>query len=75
MVSVACLTIGSRVTYDGGVCTVVALAGDRVTVQEQCSGRTLSVRIASLLAAPGSRADRCRRRGAGRRGRSARWPA
>jgi len=53
-VSVACLTIGSRVIYDGEVCTVVALAGDRVTVQQQVSGRALSVRIASLLAAPGS---------------------
>ena len=54
VVSVACLTIGSRVTYDGEVCTVLALAGDRVTVQQQRSGRALSVRIASLLAAPGS---------------------
>jgi transposase InsO family protein len=52
-VSVACLTIGSRVIYDGEICTVVALAGDRVTVREQRSGRALSVRIASLLAAPG----------------------
>ena len=54
MVSVACLTIGSRVIYDGKVCTVIAIAGDRVTVQQQASGRALSVRIASLLAAPGS---------------------
>ena len=54
MVSVACLTIGSRVIYDGEVCTVVAIAGDRVTVQQQVSGRALSVRIASLLATPGS---------------------
>ena len=53
MVSVACLTIGSRVVYDGEICTVVALAGDRVTVQEQRSRRALSVRIASLLSAPG----------------------
>jgi transposase InsO family protein len=48
------LTIGSRVIYDGKVCTVIAIAGDRVTVQQQASGRALSVRIASLLAAPGS---------------------
>jgi transposase InsO family protein len=53
-VSVACLTIGSRVIYDGEVCTVIAIAGDRVTVQQQTSGRPLAVRIASLLAAPGS---------------------
>ena len=53
--SVACLTIGSRVIYDGEVCTVIAIAGDRVTVQQQVSGRALSVRIASLLAAPGSK--------------------
>ena len=55
--SVACLTIGSRVIYDGEVCTVIALAGDRVTVQQQTSGRALSVRIAPLLAAPGSTID------------------
>jgi transposase InsO family protein len=48
------LTIGSRVTYDGELCVVLAWAGDRVTVQEQRSGQPLSVRIASLLAAPGS---------------------
>jgi transposase InsO family protein len=53
-VSIACLTIGSRVIYDGEVCTVIAIAGDRVTVQQQVSGRALSVRIASLLAAPDS---------------------
>ena len=52
--SVMCLTIGSRVIYDGEVCTVIAIAGDRVTVQQQSSGRALSVRIASLLAASGS---------------------
>ena len=51
--SVACLTIGSRVIYDGEVCTVMALAGDRVTVQQQRSGRALSVRIALLLCGPG----------------------
>jgi hypothetical protein len=34
---------------------VVALGGDRVTVEERHSGRTRSVRIASLLSAPGSR--------------------
>ena len=38
MVSVACLTVGSRVAYDGGVWTVIALAGDRVTVEEQALG-------------------------------------
>jgi transposase InsO family protein len=54
-VSVACLTIGSRVIYDGEVYTVIAIAGDRVTVQQQVSGRALSVRIASLLAAPDSK--------------------
>jgi transposase InsO family protein len=48
------LTVGSRVTYDGSVWTVVTLAGDRVTVQELASGRALSLRLASLLAAPGS---------------------
>jgi hypothetical protein len=55
VVSVACLAVGSRIAYDGGVWMVVALAGDRVTVQEQHSGQMLSVRIASLLSAPGSR--------------------
>jgi transposase InsO family protein len=53
-VSVACLRIGSKVTYDGEAWTVVAFAGDRVTVREQRSGRALSVRISSLLAASGS---------------------
>jgi transposase InsO family protein len=48
------LTIGSRVVYDGETCAVIAIAGDRVTVQQQSSGRALSVRVASLLAAPGS---------------------
>jgi hypothetical protein len=48
------LTIGSKVIYDGEMCTVVALAGDRVAVQEQRTGRALSGRIASLLAVPGS---------------------
>ena len=38
MVSVACLTIGSRVIYDGEVWTVIAIAGDRVTVQQQARG-------------------------------------
>lgn len=51
--SVACLTIGSRVIYDGEIGTVVALVGDRVTLQEQRSGRALSIGIAALLAAPG----------------------
>jgi hypothetical protein len=48
------LTIGSRVIYDGTVCAVIAIAGDRATAQPQVSGRAMSVRIASLLAAPGS---------------------
>ena len=54
VVSVTCLTVGSRITYDGGVWTVLALAGDLVTVQEQRSGRALSLRACSLLAAPDS---------------------
>jgi transposase InsO family protein len=54
-VSVGCLTVGSRITYEGGVWTVVALEGDRVTVEEQGSGRSRAVRLAHLLAAPGSR--------------------
>jgi transposase InsO family protein len=53
-VTLGCLTVGSRVAYDGDVSTVVALAGDRVMVQEQRSGRARSVGIAALLAAPGS---------------------
>lgn len=48
--NVACLTIGSKVIYDGEVCTVIALAGDRATVQH-ASGGALSVGIAPLLAA------------------------
>ena len=52
--SVACLTVGSRVAHDGGVWTVIELEGDRVSVEEQGSGRTRSVRIAHLLSAPGS---------------------
>ncbi|MGH2856935.1 MAG: Mu transposase C-terminal domain-containing protein [Solirubrobacteraceae bacterium] len=50
--SVTCLTVGSRVSYDGGVWTVLALAGDVVTVQEQGSGRALSLGACSLLGAP-----------------------
>ena len=53
--SVGCLTVGSRIAYDGGVWAVVALDGDRVTVEEQGSGRSRSVRIAHLLSVPGSR--------------------
>jgi len=53
-VTVTCLAVGSRVAYDGAVWTVVALGGDRVTVEES-SGGTRSVRIAYLLSAPGSR--------------------
>ena len=53
--NVACLAVGSMVAYDGAVWTVVALGGDRVTVEEQGSGRTCSVRIAYLLSAPGGR--------------------
>ncbi|MBV9810840.1 MAG: hypothetical protein JO286_26950 [Solirubrobacterales bacterium] len=52
--TVTCLAVGSRVAYDGAVWTVVALGGDRVTVEES-SGGTRSVRIAYLLSAPGSR--------------------
>ncbi len=59
MVSVACLTVGSRVAYDGGVWTVVALAGDLVTVREQRLGRALALRIASLVAAAGSGLIEC----------------
>ena len=34
MVSVVYRALGSRIAYDGGVWSVVALAGDRVTVEE-----------------------------------------
>jgi transposase InsO family protein len=54
-VSVTCFAVGSRVAFDGGVWTVLALAGDRVTVEERGSGKTCSVLIAHLLSAPGSR--------------------
>lgn len=53
--SVGCLTVGSRIAYEGGVWTVVGLEGERVTVEEQGSGRSCAVRLAHLLAAPGSR--------------------
>jgi transposase InsO family protein len=53
-VSFACLAVGSRVTDDGGVWTVIELEGDCVTVEEQDSGRTRSVRISQLLSTPGS---------------------
>ena len=52
--SFACLAVGSRVTDDGGVWTVIELEGDCVTVEEQDSGRTRSVRISQLLSTPGS---------------------
>ena len=54
MVSVACLTIGSTVIYDGDTCTVLALADDRVTLQAR-SGTSRSVRAASLLTAAGTK--------------------
>lgn len=53
--SVACFSVGSRVAYDGGVWAVLALAGDRVTVEERASGQTRSVLITHLLSSPGSR--------------------
>ena len=52
--SVACLALGSKIAYDGGVWTLVEFGGDRVTVEERDSGRVRSVRIAYLLSAPGS---------------------
>ena len=53
--SVGCLAVGSRVRYDAGVWTFVALEGDRATVEEQGSGRSRAVRIADLLSAPRGR--------------------
>ena len=53
--SVGCLSVGSTIAYDGGVWAVLALHGDRVTVEERTSGQTRSVRIAHLLSSPGSR--------------------
>jgi len=54
-VSVACLAVGSRVAYDGSVWMVLALGGERVTVEERASGQTRSVLITHLLSSPGSR--------------------
>ena len=75
VVSVACLAVGSRVAYDGGVWTVVALDGDRVTVQEQGSGRSRvgadRGRCCRRRAADCSIRPRCAGRGASAR----RWPA
>jgi hypothetical protein len=55
VVSVGCLAVGARIAYDGGAWRVVALAGDRVTLEEHNSGRARSVRIAYLFSAPGTR--------------------
>ncbi len=53
--SVACLTVGSKLAHDGAVWTVVALAGDRATIEAQPTRQTRSVAITHLLTAPGSR--------------------
>ena len=53
--TVACLKTGSKFAHDGGVWTVVALCGDRATIEDRRGGGTRSVTIAHLLSAPGSR--------------------
>ena len=53
--SVACLSIGSRIAHDGGVWTVLALTGDRATIEDGAARQTRSVRITHLLSSPGSR--------------------
>lgn len=53
--TVVCLAVGSRVAHDGAVWTVVALTGDRATIEDRVAGRTRSVAIAFLLTAAGSR--------------------
>jgi hypothetical protein len=46
---------GSKFAHDGGVWTVVALSGDRATIEDRRTGSTRSVAITHLLIAPGSR--------------------
>jgi len=53
--TVACLKAGSTLAHDGGVWTVVALSGDRATIEDRVAGSTRSVAITHLLSAPGSR--------------------
>jgi transposase InsO family protein len=54
-VSVACLSVGSRIAHDGGVWIVLALTGERATIEDRAAGQTRSVRITHLLSSPGSR--------------------
>jgi transposase InsO family protein len=54
-VSVACLSVGSRIAHDGGVWTVLALTGVRATIEDGAARQTRSVRITHLLSSPGSR--------------------
>lgn len=53
--SVACLSVGSRIAHDGGVWTVLALTGVRATIEDGAARQTRSVRITHLLSSPGSR--------------------
>ena len=53
--NVACLAIGSKVTHDGGIWTVVALTGAHATLEDQSAGRTQAVAITHLLTSPESR--------------------
>jgi len=53
--TVACLKAGSKVAHDGSVWSVVALSGDRATIEDRVAGSTRSVAITHLLTAPGSR--------------------
>lgn len=53
--TVACLTVGSKLAHDGAVWTVVALSGGRVTIEDHVARQTRSVGITHLLSAPGSR--------------------
>lgn len=53
--TVACLKAGSKLAHDGSVWTVVALSGDRATIEDRVAGSTRSVAITHLLSAPGSR--------------------
>jgi helix-turn-helix protein len=53
-VSVACLCVGSRIAHGGGVWTVLALTGERATIEDRAAGQTRSAWITHLLSSPGS---------------------
>lgn len=39
--TVACLTVGSKLAHDGAVWTVVALSGDRASIEDRLAGKTV----------------------------------